>query len=305
MYCLQFLYFCRPFLKRICQLERMMRRFVIYFCISLLLVGCHRHKASITIVPDFAKTHLQREHLYGNVRTVVDSMFYSPHGSDSVSADRLVSVTVYRYSADGWLNQVLKMSANGDTMSNRLMHYDDNAKLVKDELFDSTRSCIEYTIYENDERGLRVKEEHFAGDALLQTILYQNDAFGNLIEMTVRNAEYTLTRKYTNNELGLVVRVDEFDPDGKLFKYVTMDYDNYGDIVNRNVHRDDGQIREFTHTQYADNGALLKTIYENKLSQGNEVREFSNHDNQRNWTRSVRKNAGRIFFIIKREIEYY
>lgn len=282
-----------------------MKRFVIYFCISLLFVGCHRHKATITIVPDFAKTHLQREHLYGNVRMITDSMFYSPQGSDLVSADQLVSVTVYRYSADGWLNQVMKMSADGDTMSNRLMHYDANAKLVKDGLFDSSRRCIEYTIYENDEHGYRVKEEHFAGDALLQTILYQNDAFGNLIGMTVKTAEYTMTRKYTNNEFGLVVRVDEFDPDGKLFKYVTMEYDNYGDIVNRNVHRDDGQIREFTHTQYADNGALLKTVYENKLSQGNEVREFSEHDNQRNWTRSLRKNAGRIFFIVKREIEYY
>ena len=84
-----------------------------------------------------------------------------------------------------------------------------------------------------------------------------------------------------------------------------MEYDNYGDIVNRNVHRDDGQIREFTHTQYADNGALLKTVYENKLSNGNEVREFSGHDNQRNWTRSLRKNAGRTIFIVNRNIEYY
>ena len=282
-----------------------MKRLAIFLCISLLFAGCRHHKASITIVPDCAKTHLQREHLYGNVRTIVDSMFYSPYGADTVGVNNLVSVTVYRYSADGWLNQVVKMSSDGDTMSNRVMHYDANARLVRDELFDSTKRCVECTVYENDERGCRVKEEHYAGDALLQTILYQNDAYGNLIGMTVKTAEYTMTRKYSNNELGLVVRVDEFDPDGKLFKYVTMEYDNYGDIVNRNVHRDDGQIREFTHTQYADNGALLKTVYENKLSNGNEVREFSGHDNQRNWTRSLRKNAGRTIFIVNRNIEYY
>ena len=282
-----------------------MKRFVIYFCISLLFVGCHRHKATITIVPDFAKNHLQREHLYGNVRTITDSMFYSLNIPDSLLPGDLVSVTSYRYSADGWLNQVVKMSADGDTMTNRLMHYDAHAKLVRDELFDSTRRCIEYTVYENDERGYRVKEEHFAGDVLLQTILYQNDAFGNLIGMTVQTDEYTMTRKYTNNELGLVVRVDEYDPDGKLFKYVTMEYDNYGDIVNRNVHRDDGQLREFTHTQYADNGALLKIVNENHLSKVNEVREFSGHDVQKNWTRSLRKNGGRTVFTVKREIEYY
>lgn len=282
-----------------------MKRLLICFCICLLFAGCHRHKAAITIVPDCAKTHLQREHLYGSVRTIADSMFYSPHGADTICEEQLVSVAVYRYSADGWLNQVLKMSADGDTMSNRLMHYDANAKLVKDELFDSTRRCIEYTIYENDEHGYRVKEDRFSGSKSVQTILYQNDAFGNLVGMTVQTAEYTMTRKYTNNELGLVVRVDEFDPDGKLFKYVTMEYDNYGDIVNRNVHRDDGQIREFTHTQYADNGALLKTVYENKLSKVNEVREFSGHDGQRNWTRSLRKTAGRTVFIVNRNIEYY
>lgn len=274
-------------------------------CVCLLVVGCHRHKAAITIVPDCAKSHLQREHIYGNVRTITDSMYYSPDGSDTVRSEYLAAVTHYRYSADGWLNQVVKMNADGDTMSNRVMYYDDAAKLVKDELFDSTGVCIEHTIYENDEHGYRVKEERYYGDSLIQTLLYQNDAFGNLVGMTVVLSEYTLTRKYSNNEVGLAVRVDEFDPDGKLFKYVTLEYDNYGDLVNRNVHRDDGQIREFTHTQYADNGQLLKTVYENKLSRANEVTEYANHDTQRNWTRSLRKSGGRTYYVINRKIEYY
>ena len=236
---------------------------------------------------------------------VTDSMFYVFGSQDTLYPEQLVSVTVYRYSADGWLNQVVKMSADGDTMSNRVMHYDSNAKLLKDELFDSSGVCIEYTLYENGDRGFRVKEERYSHDSILQTILYQNDAFGNLIGMTVQTSEYTMTRKYTNNELGLVVRVDEYDPDGKLFKYVTMEYDNYGDLVNRNVHRDDGQLREFTHTQYADNGSILKVVDENHLSKVNEVREFSGHDAHRNWTRSLRKTGGKAVFAINREIEYY
>lgn len=271
----------------------------------VLALGCQRQKPSITIVPDCAKNHLQREHLYGSVRSIVDKTYYMPGESDTMSSENLVSVTVYQYSADGWLNQVVKMDAAGDTMSDRKMYYDRNAKLVKDELFDSTGVCIEHTVYENDKRGYRVKETRFAGDSVLQTLIYQNDAFGNLIGMTVQTSEYTMTRKYSNNEVGLAVRVDEFDPDGKLFKYVTMEYDNYGDIVNRNVHRDDGQLREFTHTQYADNGALLKTVYENKLSKVKEVREFSNHDTQRNWTRSIRKGGTSVRFVVDRNIEYY
>lgn len=281
------------------------RNFLILLSVCLLIVGCHRRKPTITIVPDCARNHLQREHIYGQVRMVTDSMFYSPDGSDTVRPGYLVSVTSYLYSADGWLNQVLKVSADGDTMSNRVMYYDSNAKLVKDELFDSAGVCIEHTLYENDEHGYRVKEERFSGDSLVQTLLYQNDAFGNLMCMTVKVAEYTMTRKYSNNELGLAVRVDEYDPDGKLFKFVTLEYDNYGDLVNRNVHRDDGQIREFTHTQYADNGQLLKRVYENKLSRDNEVTEFSGHDTQKNWTRSLRKSGGRTYCIVNRIIEYY
>lgn len=280
-------------------------KLLILLCSCLLCVCCHRHKPTIEIVPDCAKNHLQREHVYGNVRSMTDSMFYSPDGSDTVRAEYLAAVTHYRYSADGWLNQVVRMNSDGDTMTNRMMYYDNHAKLVKDELFDSTGVCIEHTLYENDERGYRVKEERYCGDSLVQTILYQNDAFGNLVGMTVKTAEYTLTHKYSNNEVGLAVRVDEFDPDGKLFKFVTLEYDNYGDLVNRNVHRDDGQIREFTHTQYADNGQLLKTVYENKLSRDNEVTEFSAHDPQRNWTRSLRKSGGRTYYIINRRIEYY
>lgn len=236
---------------------------------------------------------------------VTDSMFYVYGNQDTLCPEQLVSVTVYRYSADGWLNQVVKMSADGDTMSKRLMHYDSGARLVKDELFDKEGNCIEHTIYGNDDRGFRVKEERYSRDSLLQTIFYQNDAFGNLVGMTVQTEEYTMTRKYTNNEVGLVVRVDEYDPDGKLFKYVTMEYDNYGDIVNRNVYRDDGQLREFTHTQYADNGSLLKTVRDDHLSKVNEVQEFSGHDAHRNWTKCVRKAGGKAVFSINREIEYY
>lgn len=281
------------------------RKTIILLCSCLLLVGCHRHKATITIVPDCAKNHLQREHIYGNVRTVTDSMYYSADGSDTIRPEYLAVVTCYQYSSDGWLNHVVKMNSDGDTMSSRVMYYDSNAKLVKDELFDSTGICIEHSLYENDEHGCRVKEERYSGDSLIQTLLYQNDAFGNLVGMTVKLSEYTLTRKYSNNEVGLAVRVDEFDPDGKLFKFVTLEYDNYGDLVNRTVHRDDGQIREFTHTQYADNGQLLKTVYENKLSRSNEVTEFSAHDNQKNWTRSLRKSGGRTYYIVNRKIEYY
>ena len=281
------------------------KKTILFMCACLLFVGCHRHKATITIVPDFAKNHLQREHIYGNVRTITDSIYFSPDGSDTIRPDFLAVVTHYRYSADGWLNQVVKMNSDGDTMSSRVMYYDSNAKLVKDELFDSTGICIEHSLYENNEHGYRVKEERYSGDSLVQTLLYQNDAFGNLVGMTVKLSEYTLTRKYSNNEVGLAVRVDEFDPDGKLFKFVTLEYDNYGDLVNRIVHRDDGQIREFTHTQYADNGQLLKTVYENKLSRSNEVTEFSSHDNQKNWTRSLRKSEGRTNYIVNRKIEYY
>ncbi len=283
-----------------------MKKFVIYLFVCTLMASCGKHKPTITIVPDYAKNHLEREHIYGKVKTITDKMYYVFNKSvDSLTEDRLCAVTVYHYGSDGWLNEVLKLSANGDTMSQRKIYYDDHAKMIRDELYDSTGVRIEYSLYENDKNGFRVKEEKYSRDSLVRTLLYQNDAFGNLVSMTMQTELFKMTRKYSNNEVGLAVRVDEFDPDGKLFKYVTMEYDNYGDIVNRNVYRDDGQLCEYTHTQYADNGCLLKTVYEDKLARMSEVREYSNHDEQKNWTKNVRKVDSKPLFVIDRKIIYY
>ncbi len=279
---------------------------IISVLLIVLLISCNNKKQTITIVPDAQKNHLQLERIFGQVKSITIYKYLA----QDVNGEQVVDSNLYacickKYSSDGCLNKVIVMNHKKDTMSVRNITYNAQAKIIKDELFDSTGVCAEYTVYQNDTRGYRVKEERFVQDTLVQTLIYKNDGFGNVLEIVDQRPLFTVKKKFENNEVGLPVRINEFDPDGNLFKYVTIEYDNYGDPVNRRVFREDGKLMEYTYTQYDANGNLLKEVYENMITNVQDIGLYQKHDTQKNWTKEVRKIAGRAQFIIERTIEYY
>ena len=274
--------------------------------ISLLLACNPKQKETITIIPESQKNHLQLEGVFDQVKTITINKYYAldPNG-DVVNDSALFVCSVKHYDPNGHLKKVVIMNHDKDTMSVRFISYNAQSKIIKDELFDSTGNKIEYTIYHNDSRGFRTKEEHFVRDSLMQTLIYKNDGFGNVLEITDVRPLYTVKKKFENNEVGLPIRIDEFDPEGTLFKFITVEYDNYGDAVNRKVFRKDGTLLEYTYTQYNTDRTLSKEIYENMKFQVQDVGIYQNYDAHKNWTKEIRKISGRAQFIIERTIEYY
>lgn len=276
--------------------------------VCLVLVACGKKKNSITIIPEAQKNHLQVESIKGQVKSICEYKFATvDENGVKIDSSQLLSITYKYYSSDGFLNKVVILNNQKDTISVRHILYDDNAKMVKDELIDSIGNCIQYTLYENDKHGNRIKESKYANDSLIQVLSYKNDGFGNPVEIAVESEAFSQKIKYTYNEVGLPLQTDEYDPDGELFKYVTMEYDNYGDLVNKRVYRKDGVMIEYTHIQMNDKGEWQKQVYECLLPGVNitETTEFVNHDTHGNWLRKVRKVDNKAYFINTRIIEYY
>lgn len=299
--------FLHPFSEKPYSNVKLKNSILIFVC-SLLLVGCAKNKNSITIIPQAQKNHLQVESLKGQVKSLVEYKYASADQTgEKTDSSQLLSITHKFYSADGYLNRVVIMNNQHDTISVRRIYYDDNAKMIRDELFDSLGVRIQYTLYENDKHGFRVKESRYANDSLIQTLGYKNDGYGNPLEITLVSEAFSQKIKYAYNEVGLPLQVDEYDPDGQIFKYVTMEYDNYGDLVNKRVYRKDGIMLEYTHIQMNEKGEWQKQVYESLLPGLNltEVTEFSNHDGEGNWLRKVRKIDNKAYFINTRIIEYY
>ncbi len=296
-----------PFLEKSYRNVNFKSSILVLVC-SLLLMGCAKNKNRITIIPQAQKNHLQTESIKGQVKSLEECKFATVDKTgEKIDTSKLLSITHKFYSADGYLNRVVIMNSRHDTMSVRNIYYDDNAKMIKDELFDSAGVRVQYTLYENDKHGFRVKESRFANDSLIQTLSYKNDGYGNPLEITLVSEAFSQKIKYSYNEVGLPLKVDEYDPDGQIFKYVTMEYDNYGDLVNKRVYRKDGIMLEYTHIQMNEKGEWQKQVYESLLPGVNitEVTEYSNHDGKGNWLRKVRKIDDKAYFINTRTIEYY
>jgi len=278
----------------------MKKIFVLILFIGCITISCKNKKHEIIITPDYAKNHLQKSHLFGNIKEIHTTSCYQ---YDSTLMT-LSSVTQY-YSPDGFLLKVITHDENGELVSTQHIFYHKNAKenywIISDAGGKTTDSCH----YEYDMNGFIAKEKRWSADSLLLSITYKTDGAGSVIELKRNNNAFTLTQTITYNAHGLASKIEEYEPSGKLFKYITIEYDNYGDEVNRRVYRGNGYMLEYTYTQYNEKGHLLKVIYENNMHQFRETYTYSDHDTQGNWLTEKRENANQSIYIRKREIIYY
>lgn len=273
--------------------------FSIFF--SFLLCACKEKTEKIVIIPDAQKNHWQRNRLLGNVKTQEINTFLL-HAD---STETLLNTKLFLYSSDGFLTHYFILNEQRDTLSKRTIHYLPNSKenfWIEVDLADSSMRKCEY-LY--DINGYLTTEKYFTNDSLLYTVEYKTDGIGGITEMKRHFADYSIRNLYQYNSQGLTTRVEEYDPSGKLYKYITYEYDNFGDEVNRRAFKGKNQLIEYTYTQYNDYGEIQKVIYEDCLHSIREIRTYTEHDKTGNWiTETYSRNEKNIYFR-KQTLTYY
>ncbi len=276
--------------------------------------ACHRKPAPIEIIPDVDKNHLQRNHIFGNVKEIETSIFGLQEDSltikDSAQAlqwtlerqpDRIF---VHHYSYDGYMLDFYNITAANDTQLYRKYIYNDRAQIsewseTKNDFISSKGK------YSYDRNHFISGEKIYDGDSLVMSFAYKTDGVGNIISSTQDNQQFVTTTKYHYNEHGLVDRIEEYEPSGKVFKSATIEYDNYGDEVNRCVYKSGKQLIEYTYNKYEQDGRKIKTIYEDKLHRNKEVKYYTSFDSHKNWIIEYGVSNNQLVSIRKRNINYY
>ena len=282
--------------------------------------GCHKKPAPIVITPDIEKNHLQRNHIFGQVK-ILETEIYHLQG-DSVSVkdtadmkrllvmcDSLCDVPDYssssqRYTSDGYLLEFVKHAHIGTAYS-RTYTYDDKAHITGWEEYDADSTLVTHGTYTYDRNGFLVGEQVYQGDSLMMSFAHTTDGVGNIIRTVQAFGDVKTTTESKINEQGLVTQITEFEPDGKVFKTAKIEYDNYGDEVNRCVYKAGNQMIEYTYTEYAQDGRVRKVIYEDKLHHIKEFHYFFDYDANKNWQTEVCAVDNQIVYIKKRTFEYY
>ena len=279
------------------------------------LSGCRKKPAPIVITPDIEKNHLQRNHIFGNVKYLETETFYVQ--ADSISlADTMrlkelmaeltadISAQQY-YTSDGFLLQFLKFNHLKDTVLRRNYAYDDEAKVQHWEEYDSTGTMITHGNYLYDRNGFLVGEQIFQGDSMVMSFSHTTDGIGNAIRTVQTFGGYKTSLENKYNEQGLVTEIIEHEPNGNVFKTAKIEYDNYGDEVNRCVYKSGDQMIEYTYTEYAQDGRVRKVIYEDKLHHVKEFHYFFDYDTHKNWQTEVCAVDGQIVYVKQRQFTYY
>jgi hypothetical protein len=285
-----------------------------------IAAGCHRKPAPIVITPDIEKNHLQRNHIFGQVKSFDIETYYVQQDSlmlkDTVDMKRLVAAcdsvcdnantarSSQRYTADGWLLEFVKFS-EADTVLRREYTYDNRAKITNWEEYDGNGTMVTHGTYTYDRNGYLDGELVFQGDSLVMSFKHTTDGIGNVIRTTQSFGGLQTKTETKYNEQGLVREIIEYEPDGKVFKTAKIEYDNYGDEVNRCVYKAGDQMIEYTYTAYAQDGRVRKVIYEDKLHHVKEFHYFFDYDSHKNWQTEVCAIDGQIVYVKKRTFTYY
>ncbi|MDR2970383.1 MAG: hypothetical protein LBU83_00430 [Bacteroidales bacterium] len=274
--------------------------------VSIIIISfsfsCKRKKNEIIIVPDALKNHWQRARYFGDVKRVETNTYYY---SDKDSLYIFSNKHIQYFSSDGYLTQVVLLDNNNDTVSKRTLFYLPNANEdywleVNFNNFSITKDTFVY-----DKNGFKCEEYFWLNDSLLYKIQYKTDAIGGILEMKRFLSEYNLTNKLYYNEHGLMERMEEYDPQNRLYKYVTIEYDNYGDEVNRRAYKASDQMIEYTYTQYSKEGLLQKVIFEDRLHNMRQDKIYPQHDQTRNWLEEIEIQGKDTVRKRVREIGYY
>lgn len=278
----------------------------------LLLSACRPKPAEIVIIPDVQKNHLQRNHIFGQVKEIITYTLLPQDAvsqQDTMALDSLrfdtLNLMVQHYSPDGYLLDFVKMSAKGDTLAVRVFAYHADARVDYWKEFYPGELDTVVCRYEYDMNDFLSAEKIYVKDSLLSHTGYKTDGMGNVVEMVRHYDGYSVRNTSQYNAQGLLCRIDEFEPSGKLFKYVTIEYDNYGDEVNRRAFKGENDMIEYTYTQYQENGALQKVLFEDRLHNDKEHYDYAGHDQQKNWTSETRyKNKNLQYKRIRTYIYY-
>jgi hypothetical protein len=279
------------------------RLFLIFLILlSIGCFSCRRKPKEIIITPDALKNHLQRAHLFGNIYTIeTDAYYYSDKDSLYIFSNK----TQQFYSSDGYLTQVIVLEKNNDTVSMQNIHYLANAQENYREEFFYKEQTVNKDTFLYDRNGFLSEQQIFKHGLLEYKILYKTDAIGGIIEMKRLLPDYHLTNKMYYNEKGLVERIEEYDPNNIMYKFITLEYDNYGDEVNRRAFKNASEIIEYTYTQYNNEGALQKIIFEDRLHNYREDKIYTQHDTKMNWLEEFTLRGSDTLRKRVRKIEYY
>lgn len=302
----------------------MIKRYIFFVLTVVAIVtgGCRKKPAPIVITPDIEKNHLERNHIFGKVKSLETETFNLQQDSlsvkDTADMERLLAVcdsarfrvddcsrSKQQYSSDGWLLEFVKYAHMG-TAYNRTYTYDKEARITEwKEYGYNGDSLIAHGTYTYDRNGFLVGEQVFQGDSLVISFAHTTDGIGNAIRTVQKfgNLETVTENKF--NEQGLVTQITEFEPNGKVFKTAKIEYDNYGDEVNRCVYKSGNQMIEYTYTEYAQDGRVRKVIYEDKLHHVKEFHYFFDYDANKNWQTEVCAVDGQIVYVKRRTFEYY
>lgn len=290
---------------------------LLVFTIFLMTIaaGCHRKPAPIVITPDIEKNHLQRNHIFGKVRWLATATCYLYADSiplkDTANLKALFdgrtfdASSLQLYTSDGWLRSFVKHNEKQEVVLRREYNYDDEAKITRWEEYDADSTLVTHGTYTYDRNGFLVGEQVYQGDSLVMSFEHTTDGIGNAIRTTQSfgGLQTTVENKY--NEQGLVREITEYEPNGKVFKTAKIEYDNYGDEVNRCVYKAGNQMIEYTYTEYAQDGRVRKVIYEDKLHHIKEFHYYFDYDANKNWQTEVCAVDDQIVYIKRRTFEYY
>jgi len=273
----------------------------LFLIISSFTYSCKRKTSEITIIPDALKNHLQNIRLLGNLSSVTtDTYFYSGKDSNFVFLTRIIQL----YNSEGYITQVFEFDRNMDTVSQKTVYYLSDTKENYWEEFNYKDHSFTKDTFIYNNYGFKTEERFILNNSFLYKNEYKTDGIGGVIEMKRFLPEYQLTNKIYYNEFGLVHRIEEYDPQNKLYKYFTIEYDNHGNEVNRRAFKSSNEIIEYTYSQYNNSGLLQKIIFEDRISNFREDKIYTQHDAAGNWLEEIVMRGKDTLGKRVRRIEY-
>jgi hypothetical protein len=279
------------------QKKQAMKKWCLMILVGGMIMSCEKDDFNIT-----PETDLQTDNLYGNVKSVLEVIYYAKDDTSVAIKDRVWSSSFTKYNERGYKTEKSEYDEHGHLRYTETYYFDSAGRPILKRKIEYDGTLLSYDSFLYNEAGQLIEFFNFYRTNISRWVIKYNNKGIIVQEDQYYNAQFLRRILYTYDSKNRISSITTFDKDSKYDGKDLYEYDRKGNMTVTWYNSKDEVTGGMTYKYdergnliYSDGGSCISFTFSFKYI----------FDDEGNWFSCVRYHGNEPDVIYERQIKYY